>query len=264
VRTIELSGDDNTDILVIAVPYAPYEDDPVLFRQFMTELTGDRPSTRFDFDGSILGGINPDFENYTGLIGIEILSENPFGAENGTFTIEQQNNIKSKILDSTDISGIIGNYSISEEQVSIVSGSDGHFIFYEYHVDPKVRVVADPGWIIVVPYSNMPYVGIAEPRKAGGIIGYGGTVYLRLTGNAVISHEFGHIFIGGDLPVSVSMPSNQSIMITGTLLSTTGLADKKVGKLIYEQTYMTFPPLFYPRVDYLYKILGLGFYEESN
>ncbi|MBA7619909.1 hypothetical protein ES703_27251 [subsurface metagenome] len=269
VRTIELSGDDNLDVLVRAVPYAPYEDDPIIFRQFMTELTGDRPSTRFDLEGEYLAEF-PDFENYTGLIGIEILSENPFGAENGTFTIEQQNNIKSKILNSTDISGIIGNYSISEEQVSIVNGSDGHFIFYEYHVNPKVRVVADPGWIIVVPYLNMPYSGLAEPRKAGGIIGYGGTVYLRpLLGgtyihNGTISHEFGHIFIGGDLNQSTSMPSNQSVMIAGTPLSTTGPADKKVGKLIYEQTYMTFPPLFYPRVDYLYKILGLGFYGESQ
>jgi len=265
VRTIELPGDDNLGVLVRAVPYAPYEDNPVLFRQFMTELTGDRPSTRFDLEGEYLAEF-PDFENYTGLIGIEILSENPFGAENGTFTIEQQNNIKSKILNSTDISGIIGNYNISEEQVSIVNGSDGHFIFYEYHVDPKVRVVADPGWIIVVPYKNMPAAGIAEPRKAGGIIGYGGTVYLRLTGNHVISHEFGHIFIGGDLNQSTSMPSNQSVMIAGSgiYLQTTGPADKKAGKLIYEQTYMTFPPLFYPRVDYLYKILGFGFYGESQ
>ncbi len=269
VRTIELAGDDHSGVLVRAVPYAPYEDDPVLFRQFMTELTGDRPNTRFDFDGEYLSEF-PDFENYTGLIGIEILSENPFGAENGTFTEEHQNTIKNKILDLNDISGIIGNYSINEEQVFIVNGSDGHFDFYEYHVDPKVRVVADPGWIIVVPYLNMYYNGLAEPRKAGGIIGYGGTVYLRpkfggtYINNRTISHEFGHIFIGGDLPVSVSMPSNQSIMIAGTPLSITGPADKKTGKLIYEETFMTFPLAKYPSVDYLENILGLGFYGESQ
>jgi len=261
VRTIELSGDDNLGVLVRAVPYAPYESDPGIFRQFMTELVGDRPSTRFDFDGEYLAEF-PGFENYTGLIGIEILSENPFGAENGTFTTEQQNNIKNKILDLNDINGIIGNYSISEEQVSLVNGSEGHYYSYEYHIDPKGRVVSDQGWIVVVPYSNMPYAGLAEPRKAGGIIGYGGTVYLTPgTNNAVISHEFGHIFIGGH---PISIPYNQSIMIYGTTLSITGIADKKAGKLLYEQTYMTFPPLFYPRVDYLYKILGLNFYGESR
>lgn len=265
VRTIELSGDDHAGVLVRAVPYAPYEDNPIIFRQFMGELTGDRPSTRFDLEGEYLPEFS-GFENYTGLIGIEILSENPFGAENGTFTEEEQINIRNKILNQSDISGIIGNYSISDDPVSIVNGSEGHFIFYEQEGDLKGKVLADPGWIIVVPYKNMPYAGLAEPRKAGGIIGYGGTVYLRLTGNHVISHEFGHIFIGGDLNQSTSMPPNQSVMIAGSgiYLQTTGPADKKTGKLLYEQTYMTFPPLLVPRVDYLYKILGLGFYGENQ
>jgi hypothetical protein len=249
--------------LVRAVPYAPYEDNPGIFRQFMTELAGDQPNTRFDFDGEYLSGL-PGFENYIGLIGIEILSENPFGAENGTFTPEQQELMKITILDSNDISGIIGNYSISEEQVSLVNGSEGHFDFYEYHIDPKGKVVANPGWIIMVPYKNMIYTGLAEPRTAGKLV-YGGTIYLQPTvsGNGtVISHEFGHMFIGSGHPVS--MLANQSIMVSGTTLSTTGPADKKAGQLIYEQTYMTFPPLIYPRVDNLYNILGLGFYGESQ
>jgi len=271
VRTITLPGEDhNITPAVRAVPYAPYEDDPGMFRQFMYELGGSPPNTRFDFEGEYIkdGEFDPeywpDLVNYTGLIGIEILSENPFGAENGTFTTEQQNNIKNKILNQSDISGIIGNYSISEEQVFIVNGSDGHFDFYEYHVQPYGRVLAYQGWIIVVPYKNMKYVGIAEPRKAGTLV-YGGTIYLRLTGDTVISHEFGHIFIGCDLNQSIiSMPSNQSIMISGTLLSTTGIADKKAGKLIYDQTFMTFPPAVFPEVDYVYNILGLGFYGESQ
>lgn len=264
VRTIEFPGDDNLNVLVRAVPYAPYEDNPGIFRQFMYELGGSPPNTRFDFEGEYLAEF-PDFENYTGLIGIEILSENPFGAENGTFTTEQQELMKITILDSNDISGIIGNYSISEEQVFIVNGSEGHFDFYEYHIDPKGKVVANPGWIIVVPYKNMIYTGLAEPRKAGGILGYGGTVYLQPTvsGNGtIISHEFGHIFIGSGHPIA--MPPNQTVMTGLTTLSTTGPADKKAGKLLYEQTYMTFPPLFYPRVDYLGNILGLGFYGESQ
>jgi len=260
VRTISLFGDDNQSVLVRAVPYAPYEDDPQIFRQFMTELVGDRPNTRFDFDGEWLGGINEEFENYTGLIGIEILSENPFGAEYGTFTPEQQDNIKNKILDSNDINGIIGNYSISDEQIFIVNGSEGHFYSYEYHIDPKVRVVADPGWIIVVPYSNMPYSGLAEPRKAGTLV-YGGTIYLRLTGNQVISHEFGHIFIGTSHPLVLV---DQSVMSKGTILQITGIADKKAGKLIYEQTYMIFPPALFPQVDNLYNIFGLEFYGENQ
>jgi len=263
VRTIELSGDDNLNVLVRVVPYAPYEDDPGMFRQFMYELGGSPPGTRFDFDGEYLGGINPEFEGYEGLIGIEILSENPFGAENGSFTEEQQNNIKSKILDLNDISGIIGNYNISEEQVFIVNGSDGHFDFYEYHIDPKGRVVAHQGWIIIVPYSNMPYAGLAETRTAGTLV-YGGTIYLRLTGDTVISHEFGHMFIGSGHPIS--MHPNQSVMIPGSgiYLQTTGPADKKAGKLIYEETFMIFLPNRYPSVDFVYNILGLGFYGESQ
>jgi len=263
VRTIELSGDDNSDILVRAVPYAPYEDDPGLFRQFMQELCSDQPNTRFDFDGEYLGGLF-GFEDYGGLIGIEILSENPFGAENGTFTEEQQENIKNRILNSTDISGIIGNYNISGEQVFIVDGSDGHFDFYEYHIDPKGRVVAHQGWIIVVPYKNMPYTGVAEPRKAGRSLVYGGTIYLipGAGSGGLISHEFGHMFIGTGHPIS--MPPNQTIMSTTTVLQTTGPADKKAGKLIYEQTFMIFPLAVFPGVDYLENILGLGFYGESQ
>jgi len=265
VRTIELSGDDNQSILIRAVPYAPYEDAPEIFREFMYELGGSPPGTRFDFDGEYLGGINPEFENYTGLIGIEILSENPFGTENGTFTEEQQNNIKSKILDLNDISGIIGNYNISEEQIFIVNGSGGHFDFYEYHIDPKGRVVAHQGWIIVVPYLNMIPQGIADPDKAGTLV-YRGTIYLRpLLGgtyiyNGTISHEFGHIFIGSGHPVTLS---DQTIMSGTSGLQTTGPADKKAGKLIYEETYMTFPLAIYPRVDCLYNILGLEFHGDS-
>jgi hypothetical protein len=225
----------------------------------MTELAGDQPNTRFDFDGEYLSGLS-GFENYTGLIGIEILSENPFGAENGTFTSEQQNNIKNKILDLNDINGILGNYNISENQILL--GNYGNFDFYETGTDPKGRVIADPGWIIVVPYLNMPYAGVAEPDKAGTLV-YGGTIYLTPgTGNATISHEFGHIFIGSGHPVSFG--SGQSIMQVPTTLSTTGIADKKAGELIYEETFMTFPPLVYPRIDYLGNILGLGFYGESQ
>jgi len=272
VRTIELSGDDHAGVLVRAVPYAPYENNPVIFREFMYQLGGSPPDTRFDFyaeyikDGEFDPEYWPDLVNYTGLIGIEILSENPFGAENGTFTEEQQNNIKNKILDLNDISGIIGNYNISEDQILL--GNHGHFDFYEYHIDPKGRVVAHQGWIIVVPYLNMYYNGLAETPAAGTLV-YKGTIYLHPTysTNRTISHEFGHMFIGsGDLPVSVSMPPNQSVMIKGSgiYLQTTGPADKKAGKLIYEQTFMIFLPNRFPSVDFVYNILGLGFYGENQ
>jgi len=261
VRTIELSGDDNQSILIRAVPYGPYEDAPEIFRQFMSELCSDQPNTRFDFDGSILGGINPEFKNYIGLIGIEILSENPFGAEYGTFTPGQQDNIKNKILDLNDISGIIGNYKISEDQILI--GNHGNYEFYNAPVQPKERVVPHQGWIIVVPYKNMTATGLAEPSKAGTLV-YRGTIYLQpgAGGDGFIpSHEFGHMFIGSGHPTTLGL--DQTIMSTFSILQTTGLADKKAGKLIYEETYMTFPLAIYPRVDYLYNILGLEFHGES-
>ncbi|MBA7702396.1 hypothetical protein ES703_111163 [subsurface metagenome] len=271
VRTIELSGDDNLDILVRAVPYAPYEDDPIIFREFMYELGGSPPNTRFDFEGEYIkdGEFDPeywpDLVNYTGLIGIEILSENPFGTEYGTFTPEEQINIKNKILNQSDISGIIGNYSITENQILL--GNYGNYDLYNMPVGNPDKtgnetVKAHPGWIIVAPYSNMIYNGLAVPRKAGTLV-YGGTVYLYpsiglgFISNHTISHEFGHMFIGsGDLPVSVSMPSNQSVMIKGSgiYLQTTGPADQKAGKLIYEQTFMTFPLAVFPEVDYVYNI----------
>ena len=262
VRTIEFAGDDNPNILIRAVPYAPYEDDPAIFREFMYQLGGSPPDTRFDFDGEYLRGINPEFENYTGLIGIEILSENPFGAENGSFTEEQQNNIKSKILALNDISGIIGNYRISEEQIFI--GNYGNYDLYEQEVNPKGKVIPHQGWIIVVPYKNMPYTGLAETFHSG-TLGSRGTIYLQPStgsGGTTISHEFGHMFIGGSHPIS--MPPNQTIMTGLTTLSTTGIADKKAGKLIYEQTFMIFLPAKYPSVDFVYNILGLGFYGESQ
>jgi hypothetical protein len=227
----------------------------------MTELAGDRPNTRFDFDGEYLRGLS-GFEDYEGLEGIEILSVNPFGAEYGTFTSEQQNNIKNKILNPNDISGIIGDYNISEEQILL--GNYGHYDLYNSPVHPKEKVIAHQGWIIVVPYKNMPYTGLTETYNAGTLV-YGGTIYLQPSvggGGTTISHEFGHMFIGSGHPTS--MPSNQTIMSTTTTLSTTGPADKKAGKLVYEETYMTFPSAIYPNVDYLYNILGLGFYGENQ
>jgi len=272
VRTIKinLSDSDNQNVLVRAVPYAPYEDDPQIFRQFMSELCSDQPNTRFDFEGEYIkdGEFDPeywpDLVNYTGLIGIEILSENPFGAENGTFTEEQQENMKSRILDLNDISGIIGDYNISEEQIFIVNGSDGHFDFYEQHVDPKGKVVANPGWIIIVPYKNMPFQGLAESSGMAGTLVYRGVIYLKpgAGGGGLISHEFGHTFIGSGHPEI--MPPNQTIMSRTTILQITGPADKKAGKLIYEKTFMTFSLVVFPEIDFLYNILGLGFYGESQ
>lgn len=261
VRTIELSGGDNWDVLVRAVPYALYENNPQIFREFMYELGGSPPNTRFDFDGEYLGGINPEFEDYEGLIGIEILSENPFGEEYGTFTAGQQDKIKNKILDKNDISGIIGNYNISEEQIFL--GNYGHYDLYDrpivYGKTGNETVIACQGWIIVVPYLNMTPSGLEDHSSRGTLV-YRGTIYLRLTGDTVISHEFGHIFIGSSHPLILV---DQSVMSKGTLLQTTGPADKKAGKLIYEETYMTFPLAKFPEVDYLYNILGLEFHGES-
>ena len=110
----------------------------------------------------------------------------------------------------------------------------------------------------------MAATGLADAGKAG-TIAYRGTIYLTPVaggGGYVPSHEFGHMFIGSGHPIS--MLPNQTVMSTISILQAIGPADKKAGKLIYEETFMTFPPLKYPQVDYLENILGLGFYGKSQ
>ena len=196
-----------------------------------------------------------------GMVSVVIPIYGSFDIQRLFLTIES---IKNQILDPNDISGIIGDYNISEEQ--IFTENQGNYDLYNrpivYGKTGNETVIAHQGWIIVVPYSNMIPQGIAETSTAGTLV-YRGTIYLKPGaggGGYLPSHEFGHMFIGSGHPEI--MPPNQTVMSTISILQTTGPADKKAGKLIYEQTYMTFSGILFPELDYLYNILGPGFYGE--
>lgn len=170
-----------------------------------------------------------------------------------TFTLAQQNNIKNKILDPNDISGTIGFYNINPSK--IVFGNDSTFT--DYILDSLTQEIHPAhGVIVVVPRSNLQSAGLTRNYPRGGIISRG-TIYLRPAGlyDGLISHEFGHMFGGAFHPTSLY---GQSVMANPVPIPTTGLADNKAGKLLYEQTFIIdqFPGEVPPSVDFLDNILG--------
>ena len=245
VRTIGLPARDTIGVLIRAVPYGQYANNPGIFRTFMQELATDAPNTRFDFNGKFILGFH-------GLQGIEILSQNPFGQQYGTFTPEQQELIRSKILDPNDISGIIGRNQIDSNKVII--GDQGH-----YTLDSaNLKVIPNSGWVVVVPNLNLGSAGRGDPYYAGTLV-YKWVIYMdpNSEGNRrVISHEFGHTFTGTGHPIILP---DQTVMNLSTNLENTGIADKKAGMIIYEPKFMVFPRLEYPHVDYLWNILRTDF-----
>ncbi len=244
VRTVKLPVKDQRGLLLRVVPCAPYCADREKFKQFMLELAGNPPDTRFDFKGEYI----PGFSGYKGIV---ILSENPFGLQYGTFTFDQQTNIRNKILDPNDISEIIGDYIINPDSVLI--GNYGHFTLDS----TQQKIIPNSGWIIVSPKTNMKENGLTERFRTGRSLVSRGVIYLKLgAGDGTISHEFGHMFIGGGHPTIFG--PDQTIMNSSTTLSTPGPADKKAGKIVYEPTFMVVLPEFgFPSVDDLENILGL-------
>ena len=245
VRTISIPGKDTGGVLIRAVPYGQYANNPEVFPKFMQELASDIPNTRFDFNGEFIPG-------FGGFQGIEILGQNPFGAQYGTFTPQQQELIRDKILDPNDINGLVQNRIKLED---ILMGNFGHHTLDS----ANQKIIPDSGWITVVPYSNLGVAGLTDNYKAGTIV-YKGIISLRssaVNSMMVISHEFGHMFIGSKHPISIN--PNESVMTLTTTLNNTGPADKKAGMLVYEPTFMIFSELEYPNVDYLWNILRTDF-----
>lgn len=254
VRTISIPAKDTSGVLIRAVPYGLYKDNPEMFRQFMQELATDAPNTRFDFNGEYLRNL-PGFENFTGLERVRILDHDYFGDSIGTFTFGQQDSLKSEISDSNNISGIIGNYVINPD--IIVFGNDSTFT--DYTLDSlKHKIVQRQGVIVIVPRLDLPYAGLTEPHKSG-TIGSGGTIYMNPIAHreGTLPHEFGHMFLGTGHPIS--MTSGETVMTNPSTIPKTGLADKKAGMLIYEPTFMVFPGAEYPHVDSLWNILRADF-----
>jgi hypothetical protein len=259
IRTIKLPRRDVNGLEMVVVPYDGLSEmnaTPEQFRQFMYELNlnKDELSSRFDLDGTLLNNLIPGFK---GLEGIEILSENPYGVQFGTFISEKQDQIKGKILDENDINGIIGDYRIKPEQISI-GNNPAHFTLDStvMGVDSN-RVIPNEGWIIVVPRTDIRSGGATvtyqkEEKMLNGTFSRG-TIYLNPSAIIITSHEFGHLFIAAGHPTSLY---GKSVMANPVPISTTGPADKKAGKIIYEPTYMIFPQIGYPHVDDLENLLG--------
>jgi hypothetical protein len=269
VRTIQIPGRDTSGVLIRAVPYGIYN--PNDFKQFFLQLnnfTNDNqpPGIRFDLNGEYLAGF-PGFENFNGLEKIRILDHGYFVDSAHVFTLNQQNNMRNKILDPNDISGIIGNYVIDPNK--IVFGNDSTFTDYIVRAqsppDPNIgswEIVPRPGIIVVTPKTDMIYTGFAEPIRSGRSLVSRGTIYLQPpagSGTSVISHEFGHMFMGSGHPVSLPGKSVMSSPVPPNLI-TTGPADKKAGWIIYEPTFMlTLPDQVYPSLDYIKNILRGNF-----
>jgi len=244
IRTIKVPAQDQRGLLMRVVPNGVYVQED--FKQFMRELAGSIPNTRFDF----LGEYIPDFQ---GLQGIEILPENPFGTQYGTFTPEQRANIKSKILNPNDISGIIGNYLI--DSAKVWEDDQGNYTLFGNPDDSTDKIIPNEGWIIVSPKTNMSAAGLAQYLNYGRLI-KGGVIYMSGGGsNAVISHEFGHMFLGTGHPTVFG--SDQTVMNASADRLNMGSADKKAGWIIYEPTFMILESGLY-HVDGLENILALN------
>jgi hypothetical protein len=271
VRTMKLPKSDQKGLILRVVPYTGLAENgitPEDFRQFMYDLNwNEEIPLRFDFNGEFI----KDIPGFHGLEGIQILSENPFGVQYGTFSSATQQQVESKILDENDINGIIGSYRIKPEQI-FIGNSPAHFT-----LDGTVMgidsnwVIPDPGWIIVTPRSDMRIAGTSISYQKKEIVSHGtitkGTIYIipdAIINIGIFSHEFEHMFDGPGISVIISPDKTIMNQSTGlSTISTTGPADKKVGKVNYEPSFMVFPQAGYPHVDSLENILGLKFPDEK-
>ncbi|SHI94901.1 hypothetical protein SAMN05444280_10898 [Tangfeifania diversioriginum] len=265
VRVQNIPKEKFKNVLVRIVPYAPYEDRKDEFKKYAAETTIMPPpfpnpefpflNTRFDFDGSILEGL-PGFEDYTGLKRIRILDEDPYTG--GTFTREEQEVFKQKLLDKENINGIIGNYEIKPEQ--IVFGNDETFKDYVWNENHKpARVNTSEGIIVVIPRKDLYATGVTN---TGGFEQFSpiisrGTVYLKAGryGITTFPHEMGHLFISANHPESLYGETMMSSPFPSEF-GGPGSADKKLGSIVYEDSYLVKPEdKLYKRPDYLKNIL---------
>jgi hypothetical protein len=269
VRVQNIPKEEFENVLMRAVPYAPYEDRKDEFKSFVIETTIMPPpfqnpefpyfARRFDFDGSILGGL-PEYENYTGLKRIRILDEDPYTG--GTFTREEQEVFKEKLLDKDNIGGIIGYYEIKENQ--IVFGNDISHEDYVWNENHEPAVVnPSNGIIVVVPRKDLYATGVAATTLGTHPIHSRGVVYLKSGdyNDSTFPHEMGHLFISANHPESLYGETIMSSPIPGWMDYTRpGPADKKLGSIVYEKSYLIkLSDKLYERPDYIKNILRNDF-----
>jgi hypothetical protein len=255
VRVQNIPKEEFENVLIRTVPYAPYENRKDEFKEFVgsNDTYDGRLFTRFDFDGIVLRGL-PGFEDYKGLERIRILDSDPFTG--GTFTREEQEVFKEKLLDKENVGGITGHYKIKPEQ--IVFGNDKSF--EDYHLDEeREKVTSHKGKIIIVPRKDLFATGLANPGKTGPHVSRG-TIYLK-AGNyndSTFPHEMGHLFIfSTGHPEYLYGETIMSSPIPGWMDYTRpGPADKKKSYLIGDETYLIEVEGYnFKQIDYLRNIL---------
>jgi len=231
IRTLTLDGTKDQDLTngIRIVPY-PNFCSSADFIEFMREIN----ISQLTDVGKEIGLSKWDLNQ---LKGIEILSVNPKGSANGYFDLIQQNAIESRIKNPDDIGAYVSKArNLSTLNVEVDS------INPHYTKEGNIITGIESGWIIVIPDNSMPNAG-ETPR--GYLYDGSGVIKKALIkidstissyNNPVLTHEFGHAFIAPNGEATLS--SYQTIMNPSNYITTPGVADKKAGKIIYENTYL--------------------------
>jgi hypothetical protein len=179
--------------------------------------------------------INENYEglrrwNLDNLAGIEILSINSLTGS--SFSDEQIGIIQSKIKSPTEVEVFVRG----KELDSLIKGGNHYTIVGS-------EIIPEEGWIIIVPDSSinggftMPWY--LNGNNSTGIINRArikiNPTYV-LQDNPTTSHEFGHAFIAQNGHANNNF-SSYTIMPENIFLISPGVADKKAGQIIYEETY---------------------------
>ena len=263
VRTVSLPGEDEPALIVKAVPYTglvascstpmasciSYDD----FVTFVKEINQKAIYVGTFPTGEYVGGIQK--WNLNNLQGIEILLNNPSGSMHGSFTTQQQDYIKSRIIADDDIELMFNGMDLGSKvqiDTSTTTASEMHYTLESnFNGNNITAVSADTGWIVVVPMDNLQAGGEANPTVNNqGYITSGALSIntstqadgvLFQSSSVAISHEFGHVTYspggtesGGH---TYKLYSDQSLMSSKTRSNSTaipkpGFADKKLLKVL--------------------------------
>ncbi len=256
VRTIELSGDDNFDVLIRAVPYSGLDENWISVQDFRRHseevLTYNNNPPENTSPWIFKWNFGEDPNSISLFKEVIISKQNPDGE--GHFKVETANEIKTKILNSNNIGAwFIGKIN-NANQVRI----EDSWITEE----PR-----DYGRIIIYPSINANDA-IAHDRTGDGYLDIGRIRIVvnnngELSGYGAIVHEFGHI---SGLPGHAeTLPEELTIMrsvhVPGSP-ENLQFADIKLVEAIYEDNYKH--GIGMKNWLRLGSILGLGFYGEEG
>ena len=177
VRTVSLPGEDEPALIVKAVPYTglvescstpmasciSYDD----FKTFVKEINGGAVYVGTPPTGEWVPG-GPQKWNLNNLQGIEILLNNPSGSTHGSFTTQQQDYIKTRIIADDDIELMFNGIDLESKvqiDTSTTTASEMHYTLESnFNGNNITAVSADTGWIVVVPMDNLQANGEANPN----------------------------------------------------------------------------------------------------